>query len=127
MANLNFNKVILAGRITDTPVLQVKDGRDPMTHFDIAISRRYGGRNGEEHVMDFPRIVAWGKNAEMVCETFEKGASVCVVGNLRTRSYTKNEERRFSTEVIAEEIYPVDSKAEARAAIKKFAEEQVEE
>ena len=108
MASFNFNKAIIAGRITDDPVLQTKEGRDPVTYFDVAIVRKRGGRNGEI-VTDFPRVVAWGKNAEFVCENFKKDDCVCVVGNIRTRTHTNNGVKGFSTEIVADEILEVDA------------------
>ena len=122
MASFNFNKAIIAGRMTDTPVLQTKEGRDPMTHFDISIPRKWGGKNGDEPVPDFPRVVAWGKNAEFVCENFVKGSSVCVVGNIRTRSYTKDGIKGFSTEIIADEVFAIDSKADKNNLMRRIAE-----
>lgn len=112
MASLNINKIIIGGRITDDPVLQVREGRDPVTHFDVAISRKWGGESGSEHVTDFPRVVAWGANAEFVCNNFKKGSSICVVGNLRTRTYNKDGGKGFSTEIIADEVIIVDSNDE---------------
>jgi single-strand DNA-binding protein len=120
MANFNFNKAIIGGRITDNPVLQTKEGRDPVTYFDVAILRKRGGKNGEDTVTDFPKIVAWGKNAEYVCNNFTKGSTVCVVGNIRTRSYTKDGVKGFSTEIIADEVFLIDSKADKKEIMRRI-------
>ena len=120
MASFNFNKAIIAGRITDTPVLQTKEGRDPMTFFDVAISRKMA-----EHVTDYLKVVAWGKNAEFVCERFAKGSSVCVVGNIRTRSYTQDGIRRYSTEIVAEEVFEIDAKTDMENLMRRLGDENI--
>lgn len=109
MANLNLNKVILGGKLTaDCELKQTQNGVS-VTTFTIAINRRVG----QEQKADFINCVAWRQTAEFVSKYFHKGSSICVVGNIQTRSYQdKNGNKRTATEVIVDEAMFVDSKSE---------------
>ena len=48
MANFNFNKVILGGRLTADPELKTTPSGISVTSFTVAVNRRFGGKNGEE-------------------------------------------------------------------------------
>ena len=106
MANFNFNKVIIGGRLTaDCELKQTPSGLS-VTSFSIAVSRK-----GKEAQTDFIDIVAWRQTAEFICKYFKKGSSICIVGNLQKREWKdKNGQKRYATEVIAEDVCFVDSK-----------------
>ena len=65
MANFNFNKVILGGRLVADPVLQVTPGGVPVTTFPIAVNRNFADKNGEKSA-DFFNVTAWRQTAEFV-------------------------------------------------------------
>ena len=115
MANLNFNKVILGGRLTADPELKTTQTGVLVTSFDVAINRKYSGQN-QQQITDFITVVAWRQTAEFVTRYFRKGSSICVVGSLQTRSWTDNNgQKRYATEVVADEVNFVDSKSESSA------------
>lgn len=117
MANFNFNKVILGGRMTGDPELRSTQSGVPVTSFSVAVNRRYTGGADQQPQADFINVVAWRQQAEFVARYFRKGSSICVVGSLQTRSWTdQNGQKRYSTEVVADEINFVDSKAENPAS-----------
>ena len=106
-----FNLVVLTGRLTADPELKTTQSGISVTSFSIAVDRRY--RSGEEKQTDFINIVAWRQQAEFVSRYFHKGSSICVVGTIQVRSWTDNQnQKRYSTEVIADEISFVDSKGD---------------
>lgn len=110
--SLNLNKVILAGRLTKDSELRTTPSGTPVTQFDIAVNRR-GAKDGQQPQADFITIVAWRQTAEFITRYFKKGNAICVVGSIQTRSYTdKNNQKRTATEVVADEAYFVESKAE---------------
>ena len=82
MANFNFNKVILGGRLTADPELKTTPSGVAVTTFNIAINRRCADKTAE-----FITVVAWRKTAEFITRYFRKASSICVVGVLETRSY----------------------------------------
>lgn len=78
--------------------------------FNLAVNRRFV-KEGQERQADFISIVAWGKTAEFVSKYFKKGQQVAVAGRIETRNYDDAQgQKRYVTEVIAEEVYFADSK-----------------
>jgi single-strand DNA-binding protein len=112
MANFNFNKVILGGRITADPELKQTQSGVAVCSFSVAVNRRYQ-KDAESQQTDFINVVAWRQQAEFVTRYFRKGSSICVVGTIQTRSWTDNQgQKRYATDVVADEINFVDSKGE---------------
>lgn len=111
--SLNLNKVVLAGRMVESPELRTTPTGLPVTQFRLAVNKR-GAKDGQQPQADFITVVAWRQTAEFITRYFEKGNAICVVGSIQTRSYTdKNNQKRTATEVVADEAYFVESKAEA--------------
>lgn len=118
MANFNFNKVILGGRLTADPELKQTQSGIPVCSFSIAVSRRYQSKSsGDSQVQaDFINVVAWRQQAEFLTRFFRKGSSICIVGQIQTRTWTDSQnQKRYATDVVAEEIQFVDSKGEGPA------------
>lgn len=114
MANFNFNKVILGGRLTADPESKMTQTGTPVVTFSIAVNRR-GTKEGQQQ-SDFITCVAWRERAEFICKYFGKGSSICVVGSLQTRKWQdKDGNNRVSTEVNVDEVEFVDSKNESTA------------
>ena len=118
MANFNFNKVILGGRLTADPELKTTPSGVSVTTFTIAVNRRSGGKQGEEAQADFFTVTAWRQTAEFITKFFRKASSICVVGSLQTRNWVDQQgQKRFATEIVADEAYFVDTKAEMPSAV----------
>lgn len=112
MANFNFNKVIIGGRLTSDAELKQTPSGVSVTAFGIAVNRK-----GAESKTDFIDVVAWRQTAEFICKYFKKGSSICIVGNLQKREWRdKDGQKRYATEVIAEEVCFVDSKSDSASA-----------
>ena len=115
---LNLNKVVLAGRITADPELKQTPSGVSVVRIRMAVNRRFSSRNGEqgESQADFFDVVAWRQTAEFVAKYFRKGSSVCVVGSIQTRVWQDNQgQKRYSTEIVADEVNFVDSRNEGGA------------
>lgn len=111
----SLNKVILIGNIVADPELKQTQSGISVTSFRIAVSRKYSSRNAEGgQQTDFINIVAWRNTAEFVSKYFSKGKSIFVCGSLQTRDYTDtNGQRRFVTEVVADEVSFVEKKSDS--------------
>lgn len=114
MANFNFNKVIIGGRLTADPELKTTPSGVAVTSFTVAVNRRFGQKSGEEAQADFINVTAWRAAAEFITRYFRKASNICIVGTLQTRSWVdQNNQKHFATEIVADEVYFVDSKSEA--------------
>ena len=108
-----MNKVILMGRLTKDPEIRYTQTSNTMVaSFNLAVNRRFV-KEGQERQADFISIVAWGKTAEFISKYFKKGQQVGIIGRIETRNYDDAQgQKRYVTEVIAEEVYFADSKKE---------------
>ena len=109
-----MNKVILMGRLVKEPEVRYSQGAESfaIARYTLAVNRRFK-RQGEPEA-DFINCVAFGKTGEFAEKYFKKGQMVSVVGRLQVRSWEDNEGRkRWSTDVIVEEQYFVESKRDS--------------
>lgn len=114
-----MNKVILIGRLTRDPEIRYSQSAEPIAiaRYTLAVNRRIR-REGEPDA-DFILCVSFGRQAEFVEKHIKKGMQIAVTGRLSVRSYDdSNGQRRWSTEVIAEEVEFTESRSayEARMA-----------
>ncbi|MBQ7715848.1 MAG: single-stranded DNA-binding protein [Lachnospiraceae bacterium] len=117
MANFNFNKVILGGRLTDNPELKSTGTGVNYVNFSIAVNRPYSKNDGQQQNVDFINVVAWRQRAEFVTRYFKKGSSICIVGSIQTRNWTDQQgNKRYATDVVADEVSFVDSKNDSQGS-----------
>lgn len=125
MANFNFNKVIIGGRLTADPELKTTPSGISVVSFTVAVNRRFGSKTGEDSTADFFNVTAWRQTAEFVSKYFRKASSICIVGSLQTRNWTDQQgNKRYSVEIVADEANFVDAKNEAPAAVQQAAAAQ---
>lgn len=81
---MNFNKVILLGRLTRDPQLSYLPSNTPVVDFSLASSRTYkkqDGSQGEETC--FADCQIFGKRAEVINKYLHKGDPLLVEGRLK--------------------------------------------
>lgn len=105
-----MNKAILMGRLTKNPELQQTSSGIPVVRFTLAVDRRFKSQNGERET-DFIPMIAWRQQAEFIAKYFKQGSKMVAVGSIQVRSYDKNGERRYVTEVVVDEVYFAESKS----------------
>ena len=114
-----MNKVILLGRLTKDPEIRYSQSAEPVcvSRFTVAVDKRFK-KEGEPDA-DFINCVAFRRTAEFMERYIKKGMMVSVCGAISVRSYDDNTgQRRWITEVAAEEVNFAESRAafEARMA-----------
>ena len=114
-----MNKVILLGRLTKDPEIRYSQSAEPIcvSRFTVAVDRRFK-KEGEPDA-DFINCVSFRRTAEFMERYIKKGMMVSVCGSLTVRSYDDQQgQRRWITEVQAEEVNFAESRAafEARMA-----------
>lgn len=125
MANFNFNEVIIGGRLVADPELKVTPSGISVTSFTIAVNRRDFGKNDGKQSADFFNVTAWRNTAEFITKYFRKASSICVRGSLQTRTWQDtNGNKRFATEIVADEAFFVDAKDESPAAVQQLPQNQ---
>ena len=119
MSSLNLNKVILCGRLTADPELKQTTSGIAVVTFTLAVNRRYQSKaadGAQAQQADFINVVAWRQTAEFISRYFRKGSALCITGSIQTRSWQDQQgQKRYATEVVADEAMFVDSKNEGSA------------
>ena len=112
----SFNKVILIGNMTADPELKQTASGLSVCSFTIAINRRFSKGEQGQQTVDFINIVTWRQQAEFVSRYFKKGNPILICGQLQTRSWNDNNgQKRYATEVVADEVSFVASAAQTAA------------
>lgn len=106
-----MNRVMLIGRFTAKPELKYTGSNVPYTRFTIAVNRQFNNQDGNREA-DFINIVAWRKQAEVVCNYFDKGNQIAIEGRIQTGSYDANDgTKRYTTDVVLDTFHFIESKA----------------
>jgi single-strand DNA-binding protein len=83
-----------------------------VTHFSIAISNRWKGREGEmKETTEWVNVEAWERLGETCQEYLQKGSLVYVEGRLKTDKYEEKGETRYFTKVVAQMVQFLDSRS----------------
>ncbi|MDR1998249.1 MAG: single-stranded DNA-binding protein [Candidatus Margulisbacteria bacterium] len=104
-----YNKVFLIGRLTRDPETRYTSAGVAVARFSLAINRPQR-RDSTNNEVDFIRVVAWRKLAEICNEYLRKGKLVAIEGRLQISAYEKNGQRLQSAEVIADNMQMLDRK-----------------
>lgn len=108
----SLNKVQLIGNLTRDPELKYTGTGMAVATFTIATNRSWSTDAGEKkEEVDFTRLVAWNKLAEICGQLLKKGRKVYVEGRLSNRSYQdKDGVTKYISEVVINDMILLDSK-----------------
>lgn len=98
-----INNVTLVGRLVAPPELKKTPNNVSILQGTLAVNRNFKNQNGEREA-DFINFQAWRGVADVIAQYCSKGSLIGITGRLQVRSYEKNGERRYVTEVIAETV-----------------------
>ena len=84
MANFNFNKVIIGGRLTGDPELKTTASGVSVTSFSVAVNRQFKAKNAEDTQADFFNVTAWRQTAEFVTRFSIREAQFVLLEHCRT-------------------------------------------
>lgn len=109
-----LNHITIMGRMVKDPELRHTGSGTAVVSFTLAVDRDFSGKDGGEKETDFIDCVAWRSTADFVSKYFTKGRMAVVSGRLQIRKWQNKEgENRYSTEVVADNVYFGDSKKES--------------
>jgi single-strand DNA-binding protein len=105
-----MNKFIGAGRLCAPPEIRYSQNGVAIANFNLAISNGYG----DKQKTDFLPIVVFQKLAEICGNNLTKGSQIIVEGRIQVRNYeTQDGQKRYATEVIAQNIEFMGSKKQS--------------
>lgn len=106
---MDYNKVILIGRLTRKPEMRHTASGTAIVNMCVAVNRRLGKDDKQE--VTYIDVNAWGKTAEFCERYFDKGAAILVEGRLTQEKWTdKQGQNRSALKVTAETVAFAESK-----------------
>lgn len=106
-----LNRVMLLGNLGADPELRVTPGGQAVLKLRLATNESYVDRNNvRQERTEWHRITVWGRRAEGLGKFLTKGMSLFVEGRLQTSSYEKNGEKRYSTEIVGNNVIVLGSR-----------------
>src|SRR3989344_1044837 len=100
-----LNKVFIFGNLTRDPELRALPSGMNLATFSIATNRVFRDREGKKQEQaDFHNIVVFGRQADVVAQYLKKGRTAFVEGRIQTRSWEKDGEKKYRTEIVAERV-----------------------
>jgi len=112
MANRCLNKVLLIGNLTRDPELRYTPEGTAVCTFGLATNRTWVTNEGQKKEdVQYHRIVAWQKLAELCSKILTKGSKVYVEGRIVYRSFTgKDGQERNVAEIIMDDFISLDGR-----------------
>ena len=112
MSSRSLNKVMLIGNLTRDPEVRYTPTGTAVATFGLATNRSWTTDSGEkQEEVQFHRIVAWSKLAEIVGQLLFKGRKIYIEGRLQTRKFTGQDgQQREITEIVAENMMILDTR-----------------
>lgn len=110
MASRSLNKVQLIGHVGRDPEIRYLQSGSSMTTFSIATNRTWTDRTTNERKdrTDWHNIVCWGRTAEIASQYLHKGSYVFIEGELQSRSFEREGQKQYRTEVNCRELIMLD-------------------
>lgn len=101
-----INKAIIAGNVTRDPELRSLPSGIKIASFSVATNRFWkDATTGERKEMaEYHNIVVFGRQAENCAQYVKKGSQVCLEGRIQTRSWEQDGQKKYRTEIIAENV-----------------------
>jgi single-strand DNA-binding protein len=101
----SVNKVILIGNLGADPELKYTPSSRPLCNLRIATTEVFKDKSGQrQERTEWHRVTVWGDQAENCSKYLSKGRSVYVEGKLQTRSYEKEGQKHWATDVVADRV-----------------------
>ena len=101
----SVNKVILIGNLGADPELKYTPSSRALCNLRIATTDVFKDKSGQrQERTEWHRVTVWGDQAENCSKYLAKGRSVYVEGRLQTRSYDKDGQKHYATDVVADRV-----------------------
>jgi single-strand DNA-binding protein len=107
------NKVILIGHVGKDPEVKYLEGGTAVAKFSLATSESYKDKQGNKvDTTEWHNIVMWRQLAELAEKYIRKGKLLYIEGKIKTRTYGEGDNKKYFTEIIADEMTFLGSKAD---------------
>ena len=97
-----INKVILVGNLGREPDIKYTGDGKAIANLAVATNESWTDKTSGQKVekTEWHRVVIFGRLADIAQKYLHKGSKVYIEGQLRTRSWDQNGEKKYTTEVV---------------------------
>jgi len=112
VASRGVNKVILVGNVGNEPECRTMPNGNSVANISVATSESWKDKNTSEQQerTEWHRVVFFNRLAEIVEQYVKKGSKLYIEGRLQTRSWEQDGIKRYTTEIVANEMQMLDSR-----------------
>jgi single-strand DNA-binding protein len=99
----SVNKVILVGNLGADPEVRSMQSGDEVVNLSIATSESWKDKSSGERKekTEWHRVVVYNQGLVTVCKNYlKKGAKVYIEGQIETRSWEQDGQKKYSTEIV---------------------------
>lgn len=114
-----MNRCTLIGNLTRDPEVTTTGNGLSLCRFSIAINRSFKNANGEYDV-DYLNITCWRGLAENCGKYLNKGSKVAVCGTIQTRTYEVEGQKRYATDIVADDVQFLSARSSAGGATSEY-------
>lgn len=110
MSKGTVNRVLIIGNLGANPEINYMPSGDAVATIRVATTESWKDKQTGQQTerVEWHRIVFYKRLAEIVGEYLKKGSKVYIEGSLRTQQWEKNGEKRYTTEIVGNEMQMLD-------------------
>ena len=112
MASRGVNKAIIVGNVGSDPDIRTMPNGNQVVNLSIATSDEWKDKNtgDKKEKTEWHRCVFFNKIADIAAQYVNKGSKLYIEGRLQTRSYEQDGVKKYSTEIVVNDMQMLDSK-----------------
>jgi single-strand DNA-binding protein len=115
----SLNEVKLIGNLGNDPDVKTLADDTMVASFSLATSKQWTDKAGEKHEKtEWHRCVAWRNLAKIISEWVQKGNKLYVCGELQTRDYEQDGVKKYTTEIVVNDLIMLGGDAKSSRAAK---------
>jgi len=114
----SVNKVQIIGTLGRDPEMKFLPNGNAVVTVSVATDESYNDKNSGQKVerTEWHRMTAFGKLAEIIGQYLKKGSKAYFEGKLKTNEYEKDGIKRYSTEIVVNDMMMLDGRQDAGAS-----------
>ncbi len=111
----SVNKVQIIGTLGRDPEMKYLPSGTAVVSVSVATDESYNDKNSGQKVekTEWHRLAAFGKLAEIISQYLKKGSKAYFEGKLRTNEYEKDGIKRYSTEIVINDMMMLDGRQDS--------------
>ncbi len=103
---MSYEYTVIVGHVGREPEMRYTPNGTAVTHFSVAVNRRYTDKNGQlQEKTKWFRVTTWGKLAEICNEHLAKGRLALIAGEVNASAFVGQDgEPKASLEITARDV-----------------------